>query len=142
MPYATQAEMTERFGAVELAQLTDCTNGTVIDTTVLGRALTDADAEIDSYLATRYSLPLASTPVVLTRLASDVARYRLFDDAAPTQVRQRYEDAISLLKRLASGDVQLAGSAPLAPATGTGHGNAVAVKAPERVFSPSVLQNY
>lgn len=142
MTYATQSDLTDRFGAVELAQLTDRVDGLVIDATVLGRALTDADAEIDSYLATRYNLPLNQTPVVLVRLAADVARYRLFDDAAPTQVRQRYEDAISLLKRMASGDVQLAGSTPLAPATGTGHGNAVAVKSPDRVFSASALQNY
>lgn len=142
MTYATQADLTDRFGAVEMAQVTDRVSGVVIDVTVLGRALSDADAEIDSYLATRYSLPLASTPVVLVRLAADVARYRLFDDAAPAQVRQRYEDAINLLKRMASGDVQLAGSTVLTPATGTGHGNAVAVKSPDRVFSASLLQNY
>lgn len=142
MTYATQSDMTDRFGAVELAQLTDRVNGTVVDTTVLGRALTDADAEIDGYVATRYALPLASTPVVVLRLACDIARYRLYDDAAPNQVRQRYEDAVSLLKKIASGDVQLAGSTLLAPAVGTGFGNAVAVKVPDRVFGPCQLQSY
>lgn len=141
MTYATQSDMSDRFGAVELAQLTDRVNGAVIDATVLGRALTDADAEVDSYLARRYSLPLASTPVVVVRIAADIARYRLYDDAAPTQVRQRYEDAVSLLKRMASGDVQLAGSTALAPA-GTGAGNAVAARTPEKVFSATVLQHY
>ena len=141
MTYATQADLTDRFGAVELAQLTDRTNGVVIDATVLGRALADADAEIDSYLATRYSLPLASTPVVLVRMAADIARYRLYDDRVTDAVRQRYGDAVSLLKRMASGEVQLAGSTVLAAAT-TGAGNAVAVIAPERVFSATALQNY
>lgn len=116
MTYATQADLVDRFGELELAQRTDRTNGTVIDTVVLGRALADADAEIDSYLATRYTLPLASTPVVVTRLACDMTRYRLYDDGVPETVRVRYQDAVSLLKRLASGDVQLAGMAAVAVA--------------------------
>jgi phage gp36-like protein len=116
MTYATQADLTDRFGELELAQLTDRTNGAVIDTVVLGRALADADAEIDSYLATRYTLPLASTPVVITRLACDMTRYRLYDDGMHETVRVRYQDAVSLLKRLASGDVQLAGMAAVAVA--------------------------
>ena len=141
MTYATQADLTDRFGAVELAQLTDRTKGVVIDATVLGRALADADAEIDSYLATRYSLPLESTPVVLVRMAADMARYRLYDDRVTEAVRQRYGDAVSLLKRMATGEVQLAGSTVLAAAT-TGAGNAVAVLAPDRVFSATALQSY
>lgn len=116
MTYATQADLVDRFGEPELAQRTDRTNGAVIDTVVLGRALADADAEIDSYLATRYTLPLASTPVVITRLACDMTRYRLYDDGVSETVRVRYQDAVSLLKRLASGEVQLAGMAAVAVA--------------------------
>lgn len=108
MTYASQTDLADRFGELELAQRTDRANGTVIDTVVLGRALADADAEIDSYLATRYTLPLASTPVVINRLACDITRYRLFDDGVPETVRVRYQDAVSLLKRLASGEVLLA----------------------------------
>jgi len=116
MTYATQIDLVDRFGADELAQRTNRTDGLTIDTVVLERALTDADAEIDSYLAARYTLPLSSTPVVLNRLACDIARYRLYDDGTPATVRQRYEDAVSLLKRMANGDVQLAGMAAVAVA--------------------------
>lgn len=116
MTYATQTDLVDRFGEPELVQRTDRVDGAVIDTVVLGRALADADAEIDSYLATRYTLPLASTPVVITRLACDMTRYRLYDDGVPETVRVRYQDAVSLLKRLASGEVQLAGMAALAVA--------------------------
>jgi phage gp36-like protein len=109
MTYATLAEMVARFGEPELVQRTDRAEGLVIDTVVLGNALVDADAEIDSYLAGRYTLPLASTPPVLVRLAADIARYRLYDDGVSETVRQRYEDAVSLLKRFANGDVVLPG---------------------------------
>ena len=140
MTYASQTDLTDRFGATELAQRTNRTDGSTIDTVVLGRALADADAEIDGYLATRYSLPLVSAPPVLTRLAADIARYRLYDDGVPATVLQRYQDAVGLLKRLASGEVQLADVSPT-PVAG-GYGNSVAVKVPTRVFSADRLASY
>ena len=140
MTYASQTDLTDRFGATELAQRTNRVDGLTIDTVVLARALSDADAEIDGYLATRYSLPLLSVPPVLLRLAADIARYRLYDDGVPATVLQRYQDAVSLLKRLSSGDVQLAGATP-APVVG-GYGNSVAVKVPTRVFCADRLASY
>ena len=140
MTYATQTDLVERFGFDELAQRTNRVDGLTIDTVVLGRALADADAEIDGYLATRYTLPLASTPAVLVRLAADLARYQLCGDKVPDSVRQRYVDAVVVLKRLATGDVQLAGIAAV-PAAG-GAGNAVAARAADRVFGPAQLAGY
>ncbi len=140
MTYATQADLTDRFGAVELAQLTDRASGQVIDTAVLDRALADADAEINSYLASRYALPLASTPTVLVRLAADMARYRLHDDRVTEAVRARYQDAVSLLKRLASGEVRLDGAATPPPAASNSSG--VSVSSPDRVFGADALSGY
>lgn len=140
MSYATQADLTDRFGAAELAQRTDRSNGETIDVVVLGRALADADSEIDGYLASRYTLPLPSTPPVLTRLACDMARYRLYDDAVPETVRLRYQDAVALLKRLSSGEVQLAGITPV-PASG-GTGNAVAISSRAKYFDADALSGY
>jgi len=140
MSYASQADMTERFGATELAQRTDRTNGTVIDVAVLTRALADADAEIDVYLASRYTLPLESTPTSINRLACEIARYRLFDDGVPETVRVRYQDAVSLLKRMASGEVQLAGITAL-PTSG-GSGNAVATRTDAKQFDAAGLSGY
>ena len=140
MTYATQADLIDRFGETELAQRTNRVDGLTIDTVVLARALADADAEIDSYLAVRYTLPLASTPVLLVRMAGDIARYRLYDDGVPDTVRQRYEDAVSLLKRMASGEVKVAGSTALVVATGSG--NAVAVRTPAQVFTAGMMASY
>lgn len=140
MSYATQSDLVERFGADELAQLTNRVDATSIDALVLGRALADADAEIDGYLATRYQLPLASTAPMLVRLGADITRYRLYDDGVPATVRQRYEDAVSLLKRLSNGEVQLAGASAVAVIGGAG--NAVAIKTPTRLFGPAQLQGY
>ena len=141
MTYATQQDLIDRFSAVELAQLTDRTNGTVIDAVVVGRALADSDAEIDTYLAKRYQLPLNSVPPVLARMAAEMARYRLYDDRCTETVRLRYQDAVSLLKKMASGEVELPAAAVLVIAPG-GAGNSVSARAPDPVFSASTLASY
>ena len=139
MSYAAQADLVDRFGAAELAQLTDPTAGTTINATTVARALSDADAEIDVRLATRYALPLAATPVVLVRVAADLARYFLWDARATEQVRNRYKDAIKLLDQIAGGAVKLGGVLELAP-----NATAVAVLAsvPARQFSTALLDQF
>jgi phage gp36-like protein len=107
MPYATQADLEARFGVDELIQLTDRAGTGVPDAAIVARALSDAAAEIDSYLASRYALPLSPVPAVLARIACDIARYRLWEDRASDEVRRRYEDARRLLESIAKGTVSL-----------------------------------
>lgn len=139
MTYATQQDLIDRFAQTELIQITDRANIGVIDATVLGQALADADAEIESYLVGRYALPLASVPPILTRIACDIARYHLYDDRVTEQVRLRYEDVRKLLDSIATGKVQLglpasAGAAPVA--------GAPEVSAPAREFTKDTLADY
>lgn len=107
MTYATQQHMIDRFGQQELIELTDRANLGAIDVDVLGRALDDADAEINGYLATRHTLPLASVPLVLTRVACDVSRYFLYEDRVTEAVRVRYQDAIKFLRGVSDGSISL-----------------------------------
>ena len=139
MTYAIQQDLIDRFGTPELAQLTDPAAGTTINTVTVGRALTDADAEIDARLARRYTLPLASVPAVLVRVAADLARYYLWDARATDQVRNRYKDAISRLDKIAQGDVQLGGAVALAAGPSA---VAVLASAPQRQFSPDALDRF
>ena len=139
MTYAVQQDLIDRFGAEELAQLTDRDQALVIDTDVLGRALADADAEIDGYLAARYSLPLASAPAVLVRVASDIARYRLWADRASEAVRKRYEDAVRDLKAMSSGSIVIDGAVALAPAA---RSMTVTQRSPDAQFGSSTLASY
>lgn len=139
MTYAVQADLVDRFGSVELEQLTDRVSGQAIDIAVLDRALADADAEIDGYLAARYALPLASTPVTLVRIASDIARYRLYDERVTEAVRKRYEDAVRDLKAISAGSIVIDGALPLAPSATT---VAVKVKVPDAFFDSETLGGY
>jgi phage gp36-like protein len=107
--YALQADMQIALGDDELIQLTDRADPPVgaIDTAVLTRALEAADGEIDSYLAARYTLPLASVPTILRDCAIDIARYRLHDRGVPDLVKDTYKDRIAWLRDVAKGTASL-----------------------------------
>ena len=107
MTYATQADLEVRFKQQELIELTDEANLGVIDAAAIAVALADADAEINGYLAGRYSLPLSQTSPELVRLACDITRYKLFDTRATDQVKARYDDAIKKLRDVSGGKASL-----------------------------------
>ena len=124
MPYATRQDMIDRFSEAELIQLTD--KGAVradrIVDAVLDRALDDASAEIDGYLAGRYALPLSPVPANLPLLCCDIARYRLQHVEAGEQVRARYDAAVKFLTKVATGEIQLGATAAGVPPAATGKG--------------------
>jgi phage gp36-like protein len=107
MTYCVQADLESRFSNEELLQLTDRDGDGVVDADVLTAVIADVDAEINGYLGGRYALPLVTIPVVLTRIACDMVRYYLYDDAPHDQVRQRYEDGIKYLVSVSKGQVTL-----------------------------------
>ena len=109
MPYASQQDLIDRFGEDELLVAADRDRDGAIDTAVVDVALEDASAEIDSYLAQAYQLPLPTTPRLIQRLCVDIAFHRLSPEAdlATEHRRTRYDEAVSLLKRLAKREVTL-----------------------------------
>lgn len=107
MSYCTQGDLTTRFGETELIQLTDREAYNDIDTAIVDKAISDADAEIDSYLAGRYTLPLAYIPPNLTRIACDIARYLLYENAATQIVIDRRDAAVRYLELVAKGSIDL-----------------------------------
>ncbi len=107
MTYAAQQDLVDRFGEQELIQLSDRANVGSIDAAVIGKALADADELIDSYIAARAALPLATVPARLVRVAGDVARYYLHADAPTEQVRRAYTDATAWLRDVSLGKATL-----------------------------------
>lgn len=143
MTYCVLQDLIDRFGNELLVQLTDRTNipATTIDETVVDRAIGDAGALIDTYLAKRYTLPLADTPPVLTKFAADLARYFLTGDSAAkgTPVEAAYRDALDWLADVAEGTVVLAaGGETEAPAGG----GQVEYAASCRVFTRDSLRRF
>jgi len=127
--YCTEAQFAARYGDTELAELLAYGNG-------YASAENDAASLIDGYLASRYTLPLAYVPAVITGLACDIARFRLWGQRAPEEVRTRYEDALASLRDLASGKMALP---PDATGTAAAPGVAFGGYSAERVFTAHTL---
>lgn len=106
MAYCTQQNLIDRFGELELIQLSDRTGHGVIDATVVGQAIADADAEINAYLLA-YSLPLSVVPAHLTSIACDIVRYRLLVAQEVEPITERYKIAIRYLEQVATGKIRL-----------------------------------
>jgi phage gp36-like protein len=143
MPYATQQDLVDRFGAQELIQLTDRTNRppTTVDVVVVNRALTDATALVDGYLAKVYTLPLSVVPPSLVKINADVARYYLHGKSADkdSAVTRAFNEAVSWLKDVAKGLVSIGadGIAPVAAG-----GGSVKANPSTRLFTRDSLRNF
>jgi phage gp36-like protein len=145
MTYAVQQDLIDRFGQSEILELTDRANTGSIDATVVARALGDADALINSYIAAQIVLPLTSVPTNLVRLAADVARFYLSDDRPTDAVKAAYKNAVDYLRDVASGRATLGVDAASQPPPRTG---GVQIVAANRVFTlgrartPGTLDDY
>lgn len=102
MAYTTEAKLTERFGEDELKQVAPDGSGGIASAKVTA-AISAADAEINSYLVARWTVPLTPTPLPVEEAAALIARYRLHDDRATERIRQDYEDTRAWLKDAAAG---------------------------------------
>lgn len=123
MAYTSLTQMTDRFGERMLISLTDRAYPATgaLDLAVLNRALADADAMIDGYLAVRYSLPLAVVPPLVVDLAEAIAIYRLHVAAPDPKIDADYQGALKMLKDISRGELRL-GVAGVEPSMPTGSG--------------------
>lgn len=139
--YADVAALRARFDRTANPELTQLTGGPGADgpdVVRLTQALTEASGEMDDAFRARYAVPLAVTGATAERLAQvccDIARYRLWADAASDEVVRRYEQAYAWLRDIARGVMSL-------PATAPGTAGAPGYTAPEPTFSPTTLSDY
>lgn len=138
MSYATQADIIDRYGENALYAVADRDGDGVLDSEAIGNALNDATAEIDSYLAARYPLPLTVAPKIIVILCVDIALYRLAPDYRTEERRQRYEDAVKLLRAISEGKASLGIAEPEAPIERP----EISVDARRQIFSPRRLDRY
>ncbi len=137
MAYCSQADLSERFGETELAQLTDPA-GVSPQAGEIAKACDEATSLVDSYVQTRYDVPLVSVPTIVRKWACDIARKFLWKDraSADSVVTKNYEDAVASLKDVSRGYVGLLGATGEVPAASD---FSIAVVAVPQVFTPGLL---
>jgi phage gp36-like protein len=115
MAYCDLNDLLKMMPLAELAELT-AESGYEPDETVVAEAVAKAEAEIDSYLGTRYAVPLSPVPAIVKSVAADLAFYHLYSrrSVAPSVRRQKYVDAVAFLKEVAAGRalIESAGGEP------------------------------
>lgn len=139
MAYCTLADLVATFGDTEILQLLDRDRDDVADTAYTAQLISDVDAEINSYLRVRYSLPLSATPARLKAIACDFVRYRAYTFEPLEIVITRYKDGMTYLRDVAAGRAQLDLEALPEAAADTGSAD---YYAPDRLFSADTLADY
>lgn len=109
MAYSTLQTIVDQFGIDEVIRSSDRDADGVADVGVVERAIADADGEIDSYLGTKYQVPLDPVPGIVVTASATIAMYRLSFDAGTLtdEKRRRYEDLIRWLRDVAAGKAVL-----------------------------------
>ncbi len=145
MSYATVDDMLARYGEDVVYPLVDKDHDDTLDDAAASRSLRDASGLINSYIGTRYPLPLNEIPDLLTRLCVDIALYWLSEDAggATEEKRQRFEDAIQWLENIAKGRVALGMEDTTDPDSAEEEcGDGMAFSSSPRLFSRNGLRAY
>ncbi len=131
MAYCNEAAFKERFGAQELEGLLDS------DTErTYAAAAADADAIIDGYVGSRYTVPLATVPAFVVGIAADLTRYELYEEAPTKEVIERRKMAMDMLRDIRAGNLVMPGADSTEAPPG------VAVSAADRVFTDTVLAGF
>jgi phage gp36-like protein len=131
LPYCTLQQLTDRYSLAMLVEISDrgeTPTGTV-DAALIDRAIADADALIDGYLKTRYALPLAAVPALVTDLSLIISIYKA----------HAHEGALRTLRDIASGMIRLdvAGAEPA-----TSGASEVRTNEPHRPLSADTMKGY
>jgi phage gp36-like protein len=109
--YAMPSDMVASYPARDLVQLTnEDPTVTTVNASFLQTFLDQAARMIDSFIESRFSLPLKTVPEPLRIMCLDMAMYRMqslrplhdIEDA-----RKRYDDALKMLRAIADGKLTL-----------------------------------
>lgn len=106
-------------------------------------AIDDADAEVNSFLAKRFKLPLnlPTLPSPLRRAAVSIAFYWLSerDNQITDEVQKRYDEALRTLREIANGTRDL-GLSSDTPVEETNNGRLIIVSENQRLFTRNNLK--
>lgn len=143
MAYSSLDDIKKLLPEETLIQLTDDEGLGLVNQTRVDEAISQADAEIDSYCGGRYKAPLATVPDIVKKLSVDIAVYNLYSrhvEKMPDTRTERYKSAIRHLEGISKGTISLGiDPAPTASTDGRAETN---TETDERIFSRDKLEGF
>lgn len=109
MAYATQTDLLQRMTLKQLTELTTDDGDGPDPATIVAGVLAEASGKVDGYCRNKYATPLQASAEV-TAITRDIAVYELFSrrpQKMSETVRQRFEDAMKLLRDISNGNATL-----------------------------------
>lgn len=138
--YCTLNDLVARFGA-EIAGVSDRDGDGQPDAAVVTKAIGTATSRIDSYIGTRYALPLVTVPPVIQTACEDLARAELYTTEIPDAVKEQRAATIRWLQDIAKGTASLDVPAPpAADASQSGTGTLIKFSPGDRNVSRAELR--
>ena len=146
MSYSSNSDIQTRLGS-KYVSLTDDSNPGVADETRVTQAREFAEAEVDSYLARRYAVPLdtggnTDLATALKAISVDLAVHRLYErkPPVPVEIIQRRTAAIAWLQGVANGSIVLPGNVEPSPNQTQGLQGKVVGK--KKILTPSEFADF
>ena len=144
MPYATIEDIMKLLPETDLVQLTDDEGAGTVHPGRVDEAIAQADADIDSYLSAKYTVPLSPAPAVVKKLSADIAVYNLYSrrlEKIPETRSERYKNAVRMLEGIARGTVSVGATTAPQPAGDAGGAEATKL-ATDRIFTKTTLEGF
>ena len=141
MAYCTIDDIRDQLDEKKLVQLTDDNQTGAVDEDRVTKAVTDADATIDAYCQSRYTVPLTPVPAKINAVSVDLAVYNLYsrrDDTIPELRKDRYKESIRFLEKVSEGKIELGAAAPAR----TNTGNTVDITYNDRIFTRTKMREF
>lgn len=139
--YSTLEDIKKLLPEDIIIQLTDDENTGAVNQARVDEAIKAADAEINSYCATKYAVPFATVPDIVNSLSVEIAIYNLHKRRTmPEDIEKRYDKAIAKLKDISRGLITL-GIDPAPAATSEGVAETNKTES-DRVFTRASLRNF
>lgn len=140
MAYCDQDDIEKLIPEQELAELT-AESGNIPDADMVDKCIAKADAEIDSYLGVKYTVPFTATTARVKSLSEDIAICYLYSrrSVAPELRQENYENTINYLRDVAAGKAVLLDRT--SEATGTGKENPE-FSYQDKVFSRDLMTDF
>lgn len=139
MAYSSFNDLLNRLSETEIKELTDDVNSGAVENAVIARAIADADAVIDSFCMSRYTVPFSPVPDIIRSISVDISIFNLFKRRGLNlnTTGEAKNNAFEFLREIAAGRITLGIATPEVAARPS-----CTKSASDRIFTADSIKGY